>query len=277
MSANVNKQTQISVLYYNNTLNYIGFFGKQTVFSNFYPTRLVYRYPLMNKTGLIINPRQEVDYYFHSAEHLYHWMKAMSNPLRNKCYMETPSSPTDGTICNSIRSTTSPGHAKYIGRKHVKITEQSWSLSNRVQSMRQIIALKFPSISLDNEHMPSSWDPTTVYQFNKEENVCPSVQLICTGNAHLIEMSPTDDIWGVGKSICSFELLLKNKSSTSIAQSMLLNNIYDIPIDIDIFNSNTEREFGLNLLGRILMEQRRKLQQHYQMLCNSIEEISYDH
>lgn len=251
---------------YNDSYNYIGFYGKQSVFSNFYPTRLIYKSALLDSDGKSIQPRHEINYYFKTSEHLFHWMKAMCNPIPNKCYMESAICPPDGFVCRNIRTASTPGQSKYIGRTQVKITDESWSLATKIKAMRDIISLKFPLVSPDDKHMPSFWNPITVYPFHNADNIPPSVQLICTGSSHLIELSPFDSTWGVGKSVQQFDLFLLTKISKTMSVSMLLKQINAIPID-ENHNDNHRKVpgLGLNLLGRLLMERRAKLQEEYRL------------
>ena len=129
--------------------------------------------------------------------------------------------------------------------------------------MREVINLKFPADHPNQ--MPSNWHPGSIYTCPTKSNgsISLSIQWLYTGNAVLLENSPYDKIWRTGKSDNEFDLLIK-KISLNSKQSMkaILANEYPIPIHTRITEQGN-RSFGLNLLGRILMEQRAKLRQTY--------------
>ena len=129
----------------------------------------------------------------------------------------------------------------------------------RISALREVINLKFPVVK--PSEMPLNWHTETIHTCLTEscDSTLPSIQLLYTGNAVLLENSPYDKIWGTGSGEKEFDVLIKRISLKS-KQSMedILANKYFISIP----NCITEQGnsiFGLNLLGRILVEQRAKL------------------
>ena len=242
---------------------YIGFYGRRHIFSNFYPTPLQYKTLKLNSEGKPEEPEKDVTLDFKSAEALYQWKKATSSPQENKCYALSQESPVDGELCCSIRNTATASVAKHLGRVSVKVSKSSWCLENRIAAMREVINLKFPAVHPNQ--MPSNWHPGSIYKCQTKSNGSSSLsmQLLYTGNAVLLENSPYDKIWGTGMNDKEFDVLIK-KLSLNSKQSLknILANEYPIPIPTGVTEQGN-RTFGLNLLGRILMEQRVKLRQVY--------------
>ncbi len=247
------------------TQHYIGFFGKENVFSNFYSTSLTYETLQLDMDGQPIE-NKKLKLCFPTAECLYQWKKTMSNPLENGCFQTDTTSPPDGVICWSIRNASTPSHAKHIGRRKTKINANTWNLTEKIKVMRDIISLKFPAVHIDDPSMPKAWDPSIVYVFNEPRRITPSVRLLCSGDACLIEMSPYDKLWGTGKSELDFLRILNDTSySSGLSVHRLLMDMYTIPIPDTIADadSKTKLPVGLNLLGRVLMEHRIKLRNVY--------------
>ena len=238
---------------------YIGFYGWRNVFSNFYSTPLKYKTVILNSEGKPEEPKKNKILDFKSAEALYQWKKAMSSPQENNCYALTYMSPPDGEVCCSIRNAATASIAKHLGRVTVKVNRSSWCLENRIAAMREVVNLKFPVVK--SYQMPPNWDPESIYTCPSGSCHSPSlsIRLLYTGNAVLLENSPFDKIWGTGSGDREFDVLIKNvslKSKRSIKD--ILAEMYPIPIPVGI-KEQGNRTFGLNLLGRILMEQRTKL------------------
>ena len=190
---------------------------------------------------------------------LYQWKKVFSTPTKNNCFPASKTSPPDGEICQSIRLAESPAACKKIGRKAV-VNFEKWTLSTRVSAMREIINLKFPPVSPNHPSLPRDCDPDSAYTLSSRTNL--SVQLLCTGNLPLIELSPYDNIWGVGKNKTNFDHAIRNRSqSTGCTVDEVLASLTTIPIPNDV-TEPSRGNLGINLLGRILMEQRKKLREN---------------
>ena len=93
--------------------DYIGFFGKQSVFSNFHPSPIHYKTLQLHDDPNKLQQEMVVD--FKTAEAMFQWKKAMSNPVANACY-PTPKA-VDGDVCYAIRTAATPSRAKQLGRK----------------------------------------------------------------------------------------------------------------------------------------------------------------
>ena len=194
----------------NDSIVYIGFYGRRHIFSNFYPTTLQYKTLILNSEGKPEEPEKDVILDFKSAEALYQWKKATSSPQENKCYALSQESPVDGELCCSIRNAATASVAKHLGRVSVKVSKSSWCLENRIAAMREVINLKFPAVHPNQ--MPSNWHLGSIYKGPAKSNSSSSlsIQLLYTGNAVLLENSPYDKIWGTGKSDKEFDVLIKN-------------------------------------------------------------------
>ena len=236
---------------------YVGFFGKHHPFSNFHPCPLTYETNQLDGQGTVTNSKMTL--HFNTTEALYQWKKVFSTPTKNNCFPASKTSPPDGEICQSIRLAESPAACKKIGRKAV-VNFEKWTLSTRVSAMREIINLKFPPVSPNHPSLPRDWDPDSAYTLNSRTNL--SVQLLCTGNLPLIELSPCDNIWGVGKNKTNFDHAIRNRSqSTGCTVDEVLASLTTIPIPNDV-TEPSRGNLGINLLGRILMEQRKKLREN---------------
>ncbi len=245
------------------TEHYICFYGKETVFSNFHSTSLKYETLQLNADGKPIE-NKKMELCFPTAECLYQWRKTMSNPVENGCFQKDSTSPPDGDICFSIRAAATPSHAKHIGRRKAKINVTSWNITEKIKIMREIISLKFPPVQIDEPSMPMDWDPHMVYLFNEPQRITPSVRLLCSGDACLVEMSPYDTLWGTGEREHDFVQILNDASYASeLSVHRLLMDMYHIPIPDSSIDTDIKTELGLNLLGRILMEHRLQLRKLY--------------
>lgn len=231
---------------------YVGFFGKQHPFSNFHPHHLTYETEELDQFGNPTDKKMLLN--FQTSEALYQWKKVFSNPIVNKCFKVSKTSPPDGYICESIRKAITPKQCKYIGRKAI-VDFDSFNLSKRIEVMREVVSLKFSPIPLSHPSMPRDWNPSITYKFTGQ--VHPSVQLICSGNSVIVELSPYDKIWGVGKNRKTFIRWLTQQSvMKATSYKRVLSSIFTFPVKsdpLDVLN------IGMNLLGRILMEQREKL------------------
>ena len=235
---------------------YVGFFGKHHPFSNFHPCPLTYKTSQLDGQGTVTNSKMTL--HFNTTEALYQWKKVFSTPTKNNCFPSSKISPPDGEICQSIRLAESPAACKKIGRKAV-VDFEKWTLNTRVNAMREIIGLKFPPISPNHPSLPRDWDPNLAYTINSRANL--SVQLLCTGNLPLIELSPYDNLWGVGKNKSNFDHAIRNLSqSTGSTVDEVLVSLTTVPVPDDI-TEPPRGSIGINLLGRILMEQRKKLRE----------------
>ena len=235
---------------------YVGFFGKHHPFSNFHPCPLTYETNQLDGQGTVTNSKMTL--HFNTTEALYQWKKVFSTPTKNKCFPSSKISPPDGEICQSIRLAESPAACKKIGRKAV-VDFEKWTLNTRVNAMREIINLKFPPVYPNHPSLPRDWDPNSAYTLNSRTNL--SVQLLCTGNLPLIELSPYDNLWGVGKNKSNFDHAIRNQSqSTGSTVDELLASLTTVPVPNDV-TEPSRGKLGINLLGRILMEQRKKLRE----------------
>ena len=242
-----------------NTLSekYVGFFGKQHPFSNFHPCPLTYETNQLNQKGNVTDSKMTL--HFNTTEALYQWKKVFSTPTKNNCFPVSKTSPPDGKICESIRMAETPASCKYIGRRKAVVDFKNWNLNKRIVAMREIINFKFPPVSLNHPSFPCDWDPNSTYKLHPRLNL--SVQLLCTGNLPIIELSPYDNIWGVGKNKSNFESAIRKQSqSTGCTIDDLLASMTSTPIPDDI-TEPPRGSIGINLLGRILMEQRKKLRE----------------
>ena len=254
-----------------NDLSYLSFYGQSHPFSNFYSHTVVYRALKLDVQGNPISPEEEMLLSFKTGEALYQWLKARSQPVQNMCHQipGNSSSPPDGDVCQAIRNADSPRLAKLLGRTTVKCNADTWSLPRRIAVMREIVALKFSPIAIDEPGMPNDWMPANTYRFPGKTTVSPSIQLLCSGNVPLIEMSPYDRIWGVGMNANTFASFVAiNASSAGQTEMEFINAKYSDPIPDDIaepikIKGANNIVLGLNILGRILTERRTELRESY--------------
>ena len=234
--------------------DYIGFFGKQSVFSNFHPSPIHYKTLQLHDDPNKLQQEMVVD--FKTAEAMFQWKKAMSNPVANACY-PTPKA-VDGDVCYAIRTAATPSRAKQLGRK-VELDPLAWDMQARVEAMREVISLKFQPVEMHD--LPADWNPNCVYDVSNSNNISLSVHLLCTGNAFLVENSPYDKIWGTGNNHIDFARNVNKISSrTDVSIKIILLHEYSKPLS----NNNLEdKNLGSNLLGRILCEQRLKLRKQF--------------
>ena len=232
---------------------YISFYGRANSFSNFFPSPITIESEQLNNLGIPIGRQMKLQ--FKTAEAFYQWKKAMASPVENQCF-KINNSPPDGTVCEYIRTAATPAQAKAIGRRSVRMNLKTWSLSARISAMRDVIAAKFSHV-IEVEKLPKQWDPNTTYKCDRR--VALSVQLLCTGNAILVECSPFDKLWGVGKNEHDFQYFLeKHCFITDLSENQLLSSLFDVPIN----NVETPCEnIGANHLGRILMDRRLELRE----------------
>ena len=168
--------------------------------------------------------------------------------------------PPDGDICSSIRTASTPSHAKYIAHHKVKINFHTWSLlvPSRISIMREIVNLKFNNVSTNV--MPRNWNPDKVYTLKGKSYLSPSVQLLLTGNTILVETSPYDKKWGSGRNNAKIEEYVNMMSMDSaLSVHKILHTAYPIPIAFIHNDQPNSNPIGINLLCRISIEQREKL------------------
>ena len=236
---------------------YFGFFGRANRFSNFYQSPMIVEAEELNAFGKATDRKMNLQ--FQTAEAFYQWKKAMASPVENRCY-RIENSPLDGVICNSIRMASTPAQAKAIGRRSVHMNLKTWSIQARISAMRDVIAAKFKQVT-ESDKMPSQWDQTTTYKCDRRVSL--SVQLLCTGNAVLVECSPFDKLWGIGKNEHDFNYYVdKQCFITELPEKTVIDNLFEIPIPNDFVESACE-SIGANLLDRILMERRLELRNMY--------------